>query len=88
MIFSFLIQLLNYLNELFIELFEFSSFIIEKGTNSFDMIIADRSCPQEIVEKAKQFKIPIVSGEYILQCLINGRKLSVDAHPKFCFDSE
>ena len=52
------------------------------------MIIADRSCPQEIVENAKQFKIPIVSGEYILQCLINGRKLSVDAHPKFCFDNE
>lgn len=48
-----------------------------------DVIIADSSCPEEIIQKAEQLKIPIVSSEYIVQCLINGRKLPFDAHDKF-----
>ncbi|OTF74926.1 hypothetical protein BLA29_001162 [Euroglyphus maynei] len=50
-----------------------------------DIIIGDASCPTNLVHKAKQLKIPIVASEYIVQCLINGRKLSYDASPSFYY---
>jgi hypothetical protein len=50
-----------------------------------DIIIGDISCPIELVKKAKQMKIPVISSEYIVQCLINGRKLSYDASPIFSY---
>ncbi len=50
-----------------------------------DIIIGDTSCPIELVKKAKQMKIPVISSEYIVQCLINGRKLSYDASPIFSY---
>lgn len=50
-----------------------------------DIIIGDHSCPSELVKKAKQMKIPVISSEYIVQCLINGRKLSYDASPLFSY---
>ena len=28
-------------------------------------------------------KVPIVSSEYVVQCLINGQRLSSEAHEKF-----
>lgn len=36
-----------------------------------------------MVKKAKSLRIPIVSSEYIAQCLINGKKLAYNAHEKF-----
>ncbi|CAG2171967.1 unnamed protein product [Oppiella nova] len=50
-----------------------------------DIIIGDSSCSPELVKKAKQVKIPVISSEYIVQCLINGRKLSYDASPLFAY---
>jgi BRCT domain type II-containing protein len=50
-----------------------------------DIIIGDPSCPIELVKRAKQMKIPVISNEYIVQCLINGRKLSYDASPLFSY---
>ena len=35
------------------------------------------------MKKAQQMKIPIVSSEYVVQCLINGRRLDCEAHEKF-----
>lgn len=54
-----------------------------KASNTPDMIIADTNCTPTLIKKAKTSKIPIVSSEYVIQCLINGRKLPVDAHEKF-----
>lgn len=48
-------------------------------------MIGDASCPNGLIQKAKQLKIPIVASEYIVQCLINGRKLSYDASPSFSY---
>ncbi len=59
-----------------------------KVPNSIDMIIGDATCDPELVKKMKQLKIPIVSGEYVVQCLINGRKLAVEQHPKFEYTCE
>ncbi|XP_027195462.2 uncharacterized protein LOC113790047 [Dermatophagoides pteronyssinus] len=50
-----------------------------------DIVIGDASCPNGLIQKAKQLKIPIVASEYIVQCLINGRKLSYDASPSFSY---
>jgi hypothetical protein len=54
-----------------------------KASNSVDVIITDSSCPANIVKKAKQLRIPMVSSEYIVQSLINGQRLPYDAHEKF-----
>lgn len=57
--------------------------IAGKASNAVDVIISDASCPSHILKKAKQLKIPIVSSEYVVQCLINGKRLPYDAHEKF-----
>nr|XP_046912405.1 dual specificity protein kinase splB-like isoform X2 [Dermatophagoides farinae] len=50
-----------------------------------EIVIGDASCPAALVSKIKQLKIPIVASEYIVQCLINGRKLPYDASPLFSY---
>ncbi|XP_054159843.1 metacaspase-2-like [Oppia nitens] len=57
----------------------------ELSRKSVDIIIGDTTCSVDLVKKAKQVKIPVVSSEYIVQCLINGRKLSYDASPLFSY---
>lgn len=56
-----------------------------------DIIIGDATCAEELAARAKQVKVPVVSSEYIVQCLINGRKLPFDAakcfHPDNTSDS-
>lgn len=48
-----------------------------------DIIIGDASCKPELSARAKQLKIAVVSSEYIVQCLINGRKLPFDSAKSF-----
>ena len=54
-----------------------------KASNSVEFIISDSTCPPTVVKKAQQMRIPVVSSEYVVQCLINGRRLSCAAHEKF-----
>ena len=54
-----------------------------KASNAVDVIISDSTCPPSVMKKAQQMKIPIVSSEYVVQCLINGRRLDCEAHEKF-----
>lgn len=48
-----------------------------------DVIISDSTCPSTVMKKAQQMRIPVVSSEYVVQCLINGRRLAAEAHEKF-----
>ncbi|RWS30288.1 hypothetical protein B4U80_03616 [Leptotrombidium deliense] len=57
-----------------------------KTSNSVDFIVGDSSCPNSVVMKANQLRIPIMSTEYIVECLILGKKLPFDAHEKFRYD--
>lgn len=54
-----------------------------KASNSVDVIISDSTCPVSVIKKAQQMRIPVVSSEYVVQCLINGRRLPYEAHEKF-----
>lgn len=54
---------------------------------NIDVVLTDSSCPQNILRRANQMKIPLVSIEWIIQCLISGCKLPIDLHPKFSYDA-
>ena len=49
--------------------------------------MSDLICDEETIKKANSLKIPIVSIEYIIQCLIHGKRLNVDSHPSFLLHS-
>lgn len=51
-----------------------------------DVVVADTACSRAIVRRCRKLGITIVSTEWIVQCLINGKQLTYDAHPKFSYD--
>ncbi|XP_053573707.1 TP53-binding protein 1 isoform X1 [Bombina bombina] len=52
----------------------------------FDVVITDRSCPQSIVKCAQALNLPVISQEWIIQCLITGKKVGYHTHPKYKYD--
>ena len=49
-----------------------------------DVIICqDRHIPAGTLLKAQVLGIPVVALEWLLQCLINGRRVAFDGHPKY-----
>ncbi|GAB1600737.1 uncharacterized protein LOC115210622 isoform X2 [Argonauta hians] len=60
-----------------------------KGSNeSLDAIITDASCSPEIIQQAENHHIPLLSSEWVIQCLIHGQKIAYDAHEKFIYNYE
>ncbi|XP_053319741.1 TP53-binding protein 1 [Spea bombifrons] len=52
----------------------------------FDVVVTDRSCPESILKCAQALDLPVVSQEWIIQCLITGEKLGYQTHPKYKHD--
>ncbi|XP_063305018.1 TP53-binding protein 1 isoform X3 [Pelobates fuscus] len=52
----------------------------------FDVVVTDRSCPESILKCAQALNLPLVSQEWVIQCLINGEKLGYHTHPKYNHD--
>ncbi|XP_076322564.1 TP53-binding protein 1-like [Tachypleus tridentatus] len=50
-----------------------------------DVIVTDSSCPDYVVKAAHQITIPLVSTEWIVQCIINGCIVPFESHPHFNF---
>ncbi|KAL4227359.1 hypothetical protein ACF0H5_012802 [Mactra antiquata] len=50
------------------------------------VIVTDDSCSCTIERRAKSEKIPLVSTEWVIQCLINGRLVSYTGHPRYKHD--
>lgn len=48
-----------------------------------DLVVTDSSCDPELLKKVNALRVPVVSIEYIIQCLIHGKRLNVDSHPSF-----
>jgi len=48
-----------------------------------DVIVADKHISNATLTLAKQQQIPVVSSEWVVQCLISGRRLSVTGHDKY-----
>lgn len=51
---------------------------IIRKSNCVDLVVSDSNCPKAIVDKAINLKIPIVPINYIIECLIHGKRLQTD----------
>lgn len=54
-----------------------------KDTSVIDIVVTDSSCPKKFLTAAERNRLPVVSSEWVIQCLICGFRLPHDAHPKF-----
>ncbi|ELU05991.1 hypothetical protein CAPTEDRAFT_19900 [Capitella teleta] len=61
-----------------------ASMTFEPGVVNF--VLADASIASHVKSSAIDLGIPIVSSEWVIQCLINGQRLPYDAHEKFQHD--
>ncbi|XP_048253289.1 TP53-binding protein 1-like isoform X1 [Haliotis rufescens] len=57
-----------------------------KTEDSVNVIVTDSGCPSSVLHQAKQLKIPLVSTEWVIQCLINGHLLGYTSHPQYTHD--
>ncbi|XP_046554219.1 mucin-17-like [Haliotis rubra] len=60
--------------------------IKNKTEDSVNVIVTDSDCPSSVLHQAKQLKIPLVSTEWVIQCLINGHLLGYTTHPQYKHD--
>ena len=51
--------------------------------SNVDVIVADKHISSATLALAEQQHIPVVSSEWVVQCLIAGRRLSVTGHAKY-----
>ncbi|KAH9518556.1 hypothetical protein Btru_017131 [Bulinus truncatus] len=51
-----------------------------------DVVVADSTCPVSVVNKCHRLNIPLVSSEWIVQCLINGEVVDCKGHVKYQHD--
>jgi len=56
-------------------------------SSSVDVIVADKHISQTTLTSAKHQQIPVVSSEWVVQCLIAGRRLSVIGHVKYLLNA-
>ncbi|XP_014340373.1 TP53-binding protein 1 isoform X2 [Latimeria chalumnae] len=49
----------------------------------FDVVVTDRSCPESVLKCASALELPVVSQEWLIQCLITGERLKYTSHPKY-----
>ncbi|KAM4675361.1 TP53-binding protein 1 isoform 2-T2 [Discoglossus pictus] len=52
----------------------------------FDVVVSDSSCPETILKCAEALELPVISQEWIIQCLITGEHVGYDNHPKYKHD--
>lgn len=48
-----------------------------------DVIVADKHMSNATLTLAKRQQIPVVTSEWVVQCLIAGRRLPFDGHPRY-----
>ena len=53
-----------------------------------DVIVADKYIGNATLTLARKQQIPVVTSEWIVQCLIAGRRLSVDSHPRYLLSTD
>ncbi|XP_033101243.1 TP53-binding protein 1-like [Anneissia japonica] len=51
-----------------------------------DVIVTDPTCPKSIRDKAEDLGIPVVSTEWVIQCLINGYRPDYDGHESYIWN--
>ncbi|KAK7011385.1 TP53-binding protein 1 isoform X1 [Biomphalaria glabrata] len=51
-----------------------------------NVVITDSACPTSMVRKCERLNIPLVSTEWVIQCLINGHLMKYKGHEKYKHD--
>nr|XP_023414513.1 TP53-binding protein 1 isoform X2 [Loxodonta africana] len=52
----------------------------------FDVVVTDPSCPASVLKCAEALQLPVVSQEWVIQCLIVGDRIGFKQHPKYKHD--
>ncbi|XP_076983758.1 TP53-binding protein 1 isoform X9 [Tamandua tetradactyla] len=52
----------------------------------FDVVVTDLSCPASVLKCAEALQLPVVSQEWVIQCLIVGERIGFKQHPKYKHD--
>nr|XP_019580905.1 PREDICTED: tumor suppressor p53-binding protein 1 isoform X2 [Rhinolophus sinicus]XP_019580906.1 PREDICTED: tumor suppressor p53-binding protein 1 isoform X2 [Rhinolophus sinicus] len=52
----------------------------------FDVVVTDPSCPASVLKCAEALQLPVVSQEWVIQCLIVGDRVGFKQHPKYKHD--
>ncbi|XP_006831782.1 PREDICTED: tumor suppressor p53-binding protein 1 isoform X2 [Chrysochloris asiatica] len=52
----------------------------------FDVVVTDPSCPASVLKCAEALRLPVVSQEWVIQCLIVGGRIGFKQHPKYKHD--
>jgi len=55
--------------------------------SNVDVIVADKQISNAVLQLAEQQQIAVVSSEWVIQCLIAGRRLSFTGHEKYLHKS-
>ncbi|VDM51147.1 unnamed protein product [Toxocara canis] len=55
--------------------------------DGIDILLADASCPEEVLASARSFNAIIVSFEWIVQSVICGYLLDPNAHERFSYNA-
>ena len=54
--------------------------------SELDVIITDSSCTPAMVRQAETHSVPLVSTEWVIQSLVNGKPVKYDGHPRYQHD--
>ncbi|BFY97531.1 hypothetical protein BsWGS_00571 [Bradybaena similaris] len=57
-----------------------------KNDPGVDVVVSDSSCPSTVVRRCQQLEVPLVSSEWVAQCLITGHLVDVKGHDKYKHD--
>ncbi|RUS76602.1 hypothetical protein EGW08_015644 [Elysia chlorotica] len=57
-----------------------------KNDPGVDVVVSDGTCPASLVRRCVQLSVPLVSSEWVAQCLINGKMVGFQAHHKYRHD--
>ncbi|GFO11773.1 tumor suppressor p53-binding protein 1 [Plakobranchus ocellatus] len=57
-----------------------------KNDPGVDVVVSDSTCPSSVVRRCGQLNVPLVSSEWVAQCLINGRLVDFKGDSKYAHD--
>lgn len=61
----------------------------KKATDGIvQVLVTDNSCKPHLLKTAKSLNVPIVSTEWIIQCLVNGQVVDFTGHPRYHYDND
>ncbi|XP_032818669.2 TP53-binding protein 1 isoform X2 [Petromyzon marinus] len=52
----------------------------------YDLLVSDASCPPGMLHCAAALEMPVVSSEWLVQCLVTGHRVPFTSHPAFRHD--